>query len=176
MPRPRLSCRYPELLCSWRLARRRRRCADSSVAPLERQAARGASTGVITPGADVFAHSIHAAPADHQEQLRRACAWAVALEREGLVELLSYQGKGTRVTLLPRFKDEQVGLVTRWNDGGMSLWRSVFERRAPESIAPIEKLIGKAIGAGNTTREISDELLAALTKAYREGVAPRRPT
>jgi hypothetical protein len=42
------------------------------------------------------------------------------------------------------------------------------ERRAPASIAAVEALLGRDLSQGNTTRNISPELLSALTSAYRE--------
>ena len=73
-----------------------------------------------------------------------------------------------RYTLLPRLVDVGAGLVTIWNDGGayLGFWRSVFEKRAPGFIERIEDLLGTRVGQGNTTRNISDELLEALTEAY----------
>ena len=58
---------------------------------------------------------------------------------------------------------------TIWNDGGayLQFWRSVFERNAPSFIEQIESLPEIQIGQGNTTREISDELLDILTEAYK---------
>jgi hypothetical protein len=50
----------------------------------------------------------------------------------------------------------------------VSVWRSVFERRAPPSIAAVEEQIGTRIGTGNVIRELTDEALAALPHAYRE--------
>ncbi len=50
-----------------------------------------------------------------------------------------------------------------------TIWRSVFERRAPRSLARIDQSI-MPIRQGKTTREVSDELLDALTDAYREAV------
>jgi hypothetical protein len=74
------------------------------------------------------------------------------------------------VSLLPRLKDENVGLVTLWRYNGgkpaISFWRSVFERRAPQSIAPTERLIGKPIGQGTTTNQVTSELLTAIENAY----------
>ena len=65
-------------------------------------------------------------------------------------------------------------MVTIWNDGGayLQFWRSVFERSAPESLPLVEQIITPLkIGQGNTTGEIGDELLAALTEAYREAAS-----
>jgi hypothetical protein len=129
------------------------------------------STATATDGPGEFQESIEEAPVEHQDALRRLCAWAVALEGERLVKLQSYRGMGGEVTLLPRLQPENAGLVTVWNSDGasMSIYRSVFERRAPESIPKVEALIApKRIAQGNTITDISDELLAALTDAYRE--------
>jgi hypothetical protein len=62
-----------------------------------------------------------------------------------------------------------------YNDGGPSLYvhRTVFEKRAPASIPKVEALIAPVrLGQGNTVRVISDDLLTALTDAYREAVNP----
>jgi hypothetical protein len=67
-------------------------------------------------------------------------------------------------------RGEKGGLASIWSDKGvyLSLWRSVFVRLAWEHIAPVEQLIGKQIGQGNTVQDPSDELLDALTTAYRD--------
>ena len=62
-------------------------------------------------------------------------------------------------------------LVTKCNDCGtpsIQFWRSVFARRAPENLPRVERIPPVQIGQGNTSREITDELLEALTDAYRE--------
>ena len=51
----------------------------------------------------------------------------------------------------------------------LQFWRSVFDRRTPRSLARIEQSI-MPIKQKSTTREVSDELLDALTVAYREAV------
>ena len=97
--------------------------------------------------------------------------WARGLERSGFVNLSTYEGVGAkRYTLLPRLVVGGRGLVTIWNDGGayLSFWRSVFEKRAPDFIERIEDLTGTPVGQGNTARNISDDLLEALTDAYAE--------
>jgi len=59
-------------------------------------------------------------------------------------------------------------------EANQSFGRSVFERRAPESLPLIERIIAPLkMGRGNTIREISDELLEALTDAYREAASGR---
>jgi alkylated DNA nucleotide flippase Atl1 len=133
-------------------------------------AAQKGQAGETTEGADAFLERIGKSPPEHQPGLLRLANWAVTLEREGLARLRTYVSE-TRSVLLVWIKGEQRGLVTVWNDGGASLqlWRSVFEKKAPDMIRPVEALIAPLeIGQGKTTREASDDLLDVLAEAYRE--------
>ena len=100
--------------------------------------------------------------------------WGDALVENGLVgKLLTYNGS-TYVTLLPRLPVDDAGLVTVYysdTGGSITFWRSVFERRAPNSIAAVEAAAAPVpVGQGNVTHEVTDELLDALTEAYREAM------
>ena len=125
--------------------------------------------GYLASGASDFADAIDAAPQAQREDLRLLYNWAISLEKDGLARLSTYHGKN-RLTLLPYLIGDEAGLVTIWNDNGayLSVWRSVFARRAPKSIARVEAAIGTQIGTGNAVRLLSDEVLGALTAAYRE--------
>ncbi len=128
-------------------------------------------SGTLYRGSDRFEATIQQAPPHNREALHRLLEWARGLEEQGYVTLETYEGKGAkRFTLLPRLIIERRGLVTIWNDGGASIqfWRSVFKRKAPDSIKRIEQLANTRVGQGNTIREISDELLEALTEAYEQ--------
>jgi hypothetical protein len=127
---------------------------------------------LVEGGAD-FAAVIEKSPLEHRAELRRLYEWAVRLEQEGLLRLNTYHGLAHRWTLLPRLPAEKAGLVTIWNEDGayLQFWRSVFERRAPNSLPRVEELAPVRIGQGNTTREVSDELLEALAGAYREAAS-----
>ncbi len=87
------------------------------------------------------------------------------------MRLVTYHAKGgDMMTLLPRLRADNAGLVTMYNDRGtpsLQFWRSVFERRAPESLPRVEQLATVEVGQGKTTYEVSEELLEALTDAYR---------
>lgn len=118
-------------------------------------------------GGAEFERAIVEAPSERQALLRQLLEWARGLERDKLVRLLSY--RGTRdVSLLPRLERDRVGLVTVWRTGAISLWRSVFERRAPQWIERVEAISGSPMGAGTTAGNVGPELLAVLTEAYRE--------
>lgn len=126
-------------------------------------------SGALFPGSERFEKSIGQAPEDSRALLHRLVRWARRIEEEGYVQLTTTEGKGAkRFTLLPRLVGENAGLVTIWNEGGayLQFWRSMFEKKAPDFIDQIESLAGIPIGQGNTTRNISEELLAVLTQAY----------
>jgi alkylated DNA nucleotide flippase Atl1 len=145
------------------------------VEPIPRPA-RARVVGEYSDGPGDFLAGIERAPAAQQPTLKRLAGWASDLEKSGLARLRTYNGPG-RQTLLPLVAGEDVGLVTLWNDGGayISLWRTVFERRAPKSIDRIEALIAPTlIGQGNTVRDISDDFLRALSDAYAEAVGNPR--
>lgn len=134
--------------------------------------------GTLFDGADAFVESIEAAKEADRAELRRLADWAIALQRDGLVRLFSYRGRSGRFTLLPRLPGDEVGLVTIWNDGGayISLWESVFHRRAPSSVPEVSRLSGlDPIGQGRTVRAPQADLLDALTGAYREAAGRKEP-
>jgi len=133
-----------------------------------------ASSSNLVEGSHDFRQGIEQSPEADKPLLRQLCDWAEGLERDGLVKLSTYHGKNGVLTLLPRIPSENAGLVTIYNSKGARLqfWRGVFERRAPESIAAIEATIAPTqIGKGNWTANITPELLAALTAAYREAAS-----
>jgi hypothetical protein len=129
--------------------------------------------GRLVDGVEEFDQSIAAARDDQRPQLQRLQDWAVGLCREGLVTLQTFQGKlSNRRNLLPRLPDEGVGLVTVYNTGGtlsLQLFRKVIERRAPKTLPEIERLLApQPLGQGTVAKNVSDELLEALTRAHRE--------
>lgn len=70
---------------------------------------------------------------------------------------------------------EGAGLVTIWADGGMSLWRPVFERRAANTVAAVERRIAANVPKqGTWLSDFPDEVLAILRRAYEEAAAKAR--
>jgi hypothetical protein len=135
----------------------------------------------IIEGAEPFAASIQSAPGESHPTLQRLLAFARELEAEGLATLWTTVGASGRWILNPRLPGEQVGLVSIYNQGGgyLLFYRSVFERRAPQSIAKIESVISpKKIGQGTTTpyNDVPDPLLSAVMDAYREAAQGVPPT
>ena len=133
------------------------------------QKKRRGKSGTLHPGSQRFEESISHAPPESRESLDRLLQWARSLEKRDLVRLATNEGKDARrFTLLPRLVAENAGLVTIWNDRGayIQFWRSVFEKKAPQFIDRIEELAKTRVGQGNTTRNISEQLLQTLTEAY----------
>ncbi len=131
--------------------------------------------GNYEPGAAGFIASIERAPLEHQPMFRRLAEWAQELERFRRITLATYWGRRGEITLLPRIQPDNGGLITIWNWMGtptISFWRSVFERRAPVALAAVEACIAPtSVGQGNTTQDITEDLLAALKEAYREAAS-----
>ncbi len=130
-------------------------------------------TGQLSDGPQAFIESVAGISGRDGEVFNSLIAWARDVEQLPNVRLWSYVGTGARrITLMPRLIQENAGLITIWNDNGrpsVSMWRSVFERRAPNAIGQVEDLIAPiAIGQGNSLAEINSEVLAALKRAYEE--------
>ena len=133
-------------------------------------------SGELVAGVEAFRQRIASAPVEHRQVLETFVTWAERLSESGLAELSTYFGKRAEVVLNPRLLPERAALATLWcwTDGSpvVSLWRSVFERRAPGSIANVEAALGGAkIGQGTSAPAISNQLLDALFDAYVEAAS-----
>jgi len=127
--------------------------------------------GGIHNGSAEFRADIAELPLARRDVLARLADWAEAMERDGLVRLITYQGKSGITTLLPYLIGDDAGLVSIVSGKGsayMTFFRSVFERRAPKSISAVEAALGTELKQGNSTREFAQPLLDALTLAHRE--------
>jgi hypothetical protein len=128
--------------------------------------------GLVHNGSAEFRADIAELPLARRDVLARLADWAEAMERDGLVRLITYRGKSGITTLLPYLIGDDAGLVSIVSGKGsayMTFFRSVFERRAPKSISAVEAALGTELKQGNSTREFAQPLLDALTLAHREG-------
>lgn len=140
----------------------------------ERMATEGAATGAAASkgyyardgGAD-FRQSVESLPEPARSKGLRLYEWAKRLEADGLTNLLGYHGP-TYITLLPHAIGHDAGLITLVTDGSVWTWRTVFEKKAPESIAAVEQAIGGPLKQGGTIREPTDAILEAIRTAYVE--------
>jgi hypothetical protein len=143
--------------------RRTRQLSDAQVTA--RQAT------VLHRGSAEFRSAIADLPPSQRDPLMHLADWADALEQAGLVKLATYRGKNGRLTLLPRLSPDNAGLVTIYSENGtayLQFFRTVFERRAPQSLAAVEAALGTELKRGNWTPDIPDTLLHAVASAYRE--------
>jgi hypothetical protein len=98
--------------------------------------------------------------------------WADRLAQAQLADSHTWFAKNGDVVLLPYLRPDRVGLVSLYirADGRPALqwWRSVFERRAPHSIAAVTGAGGTEIGRGTLAPIIDARLLDAVYGAYVE--------
>jgi len=146
--------------------RRARELSDAAVTARQ--------SGALHRGSAEFRTVIASLDPARRTVLEQLADWADALETARLVRLATYRGKNDMTTLLPRLAGDDAGLVSIYCDHGsayLQFWRSVFDRRAPHSIAAVEAAAKTEIRQGNTTRDITEQLLSTLTDAYREAAA-----
>ena len=135
---------------------------------------RSTSQGVLSDGAQAFKASLTDVQDEDREVFDRLLRWADSVADLPDVRLFTRGAPGKRFTLLPWFYTEKRGLVTICNANGKPevwLWRTVFKKRAPNSIDRIEQIDGKKIKQGSSVTIIIPELLDALADAYREATA-----
>ena len=127
-------------------------------------------------GSEVFRASIDGVSDEEEAALLRKLAdWADALDTEHLCSLKSFTNfTNGATTFYARLPDEpdNVSLAFAWNYSGSArlyVNGTVIARRAPVSKARIEEAANQEF-PGNQMRPkvITDELLDALTQAYRE--------
>lgn len=130
------------------------------------------SRGSLSDGSEAFKSSISNTAGEVRQVFEVLIEWAEEIAALPNVRLSTFSGiEGRRFTLLPRVMPDNSGLVTIWNDQNLpsiAVWRSVFERLAPRSIASVERAIGFKIGQGKIVKDFSPEVLEALKRAYLE--------
>ncbi len=134
------------------------------------------SKGELTDGSEVFEDSVAGISGEERVVFDELIDWAKQIALLPRVGLFTFTGvAGKRITLLPRIVPGDAGLVTIWNDNSrpaISVWRSVFDRLAPDSIESVEQAIAPTkIGQGNTLNSITTEVLKTLKAAYEEAAA-----
>ena len=126
-------------------------------------------------GGEVFEQHIQDTRPEFQSELRDLYNWAVSLKDNELATLVSNPGK-SRTTLGVIFMGKGRRL-TIWNERSgpsITLDRNTFQELAPNAMSSLELILdadnSRQSERGNLylRRPISDEVLAALTDAYRE--------
>jgi len=127
----------------------------------------------LADGSDVFRDSFADASEESRKTFELLTSWAEEISSLPNVRLFTFTGiEGKRLTLLPRIMPDNAGLITIWNDEqrpSVAVWRSVFDRLAPESVSSVERAIAPTkFGQGNIVKEITHQVLDTLREAYRE--------
>ena len=141
-------------------------------AVIEQSRKQPSEKGITYNGSEEYERAMAASPGKNQAFILKLLKWARELENRNLVNLYTYRGIRGHYTLLPKLRSEGVGLVTIWDDwegSALSLWRSVFERKAPAYVKRVEKLIAPyELGQGKNlaNSKVTDELLDTLAEAY----------
>jgi hypothetical protein len=130
--------------------------------------------GELVAGAEGFRDRVASTSAEQRSVLDKLVTWANRIASLGpALEISTYYGKRAEVVLLPRLLPDRVGLVSLYcyADGkpAVQLWRSVFERKAPQSMEAVAAAAGlPEIGQGTMAATISDQFMNALYGAYEE--------
>lgn len=140
--------------------------------PMPRSAA---TRSVRYDGPDAFVESVADVTNGAREVCDQLIDWAKQLAELPKVRLYTdVSAQGIFVTMAPRIEPENAALALVRNASGDPLvlvWRSAFERLAPNSIARVEQAISPIkLGQGTVVKDISQEALEAITAAYREAV------
>ena len=120
-------------------------------------------------GTGDFERFLDGFPAERTASASRLLAWVRDMETRGWARpktLISPKGSAT---LLPCVAGEEVGLVTVWFGGDLWFWRTVFDRRAPHSIAAVEAAMAPIpLSQARVVKNPSDAVLSAVAAAYEE--------
>ena len=138
--------------------------------------------GERIPGGEAFLSVIEEVPEHDTPMLNRLYDWAVSLEQEGLSILetrLGSHNKSLRCHL-PNIERPPAIIYRAGDKNRFDLVRDRIHQRAPEADARIEEILGPdeySPGKTSHVRELTDDLLDALTDAYREakGIPPITP-
>ena len=101
------------------------------------------SSGILSDGVDAFRESIEGTEDETRALFDQLILLAEELGALPNVRIFSRTGK-EQYSLIPKITPGNVSLITIWNykeQPSISVWRSVFERLAPNSIESVEQAI-----------------------------------
>lgn len=128
-------------------------------------------SGELVDGHESFLERISTAPPQHRPVLDLFAGWAERMSGAQLADIRTWFAKNGDIVLLPRLRPEQGGLVSLYvrADGRPALqwWRSVFERRAPNSIEAVATAGGAEIGRGTLAPVVDQAVLDAYVETSR---------
>lgn len=146
--------------------------AVSAAAPLRKPVA---SRAVRSDGPDAFIESVADVTGEAREIFNELIKWVRQLAKLPKVHLYTdISAQGVFITMAPRIEPENVTLILVRNASGDPLLlvrRSAFERLTPNTMARVEQAISPVkLGQGTVVKDISPEVMRAITTAYQEAV------
>ncbi len=131
------------------------------------------SQGQYVRGGVAFKESIGRAPERFRNDLERLYDWAAGLELEGLARLSTWLGTTTTLPVNVPKDSALVSIYNQTDAARIYFQANVFRRIAPNSIPLMNELIGGDLqeirsSTGRHLSQITQEILSALTEAYRE--------
>ena len=135
-----------------------------------------AERGTRVSGGDAFKERIEAAPEEFWTDLKRLYEWAAKLEEQNLVKLSTRLGSITTLSVAVPGESALVAFRFQSNDAQIGFQADKFRDLAPTSMPIVGKVSGislKDIKTAtrknlSTLSDVLEELLDALTEAYRE--------
>ena len=146
--------------------------AVTTAAPLRRSVT---SRGIRSDGPDAFVESVADVTGEAREVFDQLIHWVKQLAQLPKVHLYTdISAQGVFITMAPRIEPENVTLILVRNASREPLLlvrRSAFERLAPNTLARVEQAIFPVkLGQGTVVKDISTEVMQAISAAYREAV------
>ncbi|MDE0528981.1 MAG: hypothetical protein OXH85_09900 [Truepera sp.] len=129
-----------------------------------------ASRRILSDSADVFRTSVEGVTGETRKVFDELIEWAEQLVSQLNVSLVTTGLNNGSFHLRPKLVSGDY-LATIWNEKqrpSIVVVRSAFERNAPNSLRPVEQMIGSTIGKWAAIKGITPEVLEALTAAYQE--------
>ena len=122
---------------------------------------------------EVFEENIQKAREEFRDDLTRLYQWAVSLERDGLASLKTWPGLSTTMPVAVPGKSALVSIYNQPNAARIYFLAKNFRNLAPTSIPLMNELLGADLWTmpqetSRNLKDISDDVLSALTAAYRE--------
>ena len=132
------------------------------------------STGGFINGGEVFAEKIEEAPESVQPSLKKIYEWAAGLARNNQAILYTHQqGENFNLQVALNTGHSPALMAVNIRDTSVRFRPRHWKRYCPDSVSQVDAFVGQRLSRRNSSfnvdlKAVNDELLAALTQAYRE--------
>ena len=132
------------------------------------------SSGGFISGGEVFAEKIETAPESVRPSLEKIYCWAEGLERSSQAILYTHQqNENFNLQVALNTGHSPALIAVNIQDSSVRFRPHYWKRYCPESVSQVDPFVGYRLSRRNSSFNVSleridDELLIALTEAYRE--------